>query len=157
MRLHHEPLDVATRFTFRIAHGARSGHANTLVRIEHHQTAWVGGDASRQENEQIHSGEPDGPLFAAANGNERQYKAIERKAAGHEHRPRTRVFREDGWAGLRVHTGIGRRGQPGAEGQDVCCHQQTNPSFSHEGLSEYSRNEWKVEEPKDVLDVYTLA
>jgi len=35
MRLHHEPLDVATRFTFRIAHGARSGHANTLVRIEH--------------------------------------------------------------------------------------------------------------------------
>src|SRR5262245_43973800 len=35
MRLHHEPLDVATRFTFRIAHGARSGHANTLVRITH--------------------------------------------------------------------------------------------------------------------------
>src|SRR5438132_1513590 len=100
-----------------------------------------------------YSGEPDGPLFAAANGNERQYKAIERKAAGHEHRPRTRVFREDGWAGLRVHTGIGRRGQPGAEGQDVCCHQQTNHSFSHEGLSQYSRNEWKVEEPKDVLSI----
>lgn len=42
MRLRHEPLDVATRFTFRIAHGARSGHANTLVRIEHDGIEGIG-------------------------------------------------------------------------------------------------------------------
>ncbi len=42
MRLRHEPLDVATRFTFRIAHGARTGHANTLVRIEHDGIEGIG-------------------------------------------------------------------------------------------------------------------
>jgi L-alanine-DL-glutamate epimerase-like enolase superfamily enzyme len=42
MRLRHEPLDVATRFTFRIAHGARTGHANTLVRIEHDGVEGIG-------------------------------------------------------------------------------------------------------------------
>ena len=35
MHLGHEPLDLATAFEFRIAHGAGRGHANTLVRIEH--------------------------------------------------------------------------------------------------------------------------
>ncbi|OLB32791.1 MAG: hypothetical protein DMG41_14870 [Acidobacteria bacterium] len=34
-------------------HGDHEGMSAMLVRIEHHQTAWVGGDASRQENEQI--------------------------------------------------------------------------------------------------------
>src|ERR1700752_3949396 len=62
-----------------------------LLRIEHHQAARVGGGASRLENEQIHGGEPDGPHFAPANGNERQYKAIERKGAGHDHGPSASV------------------------------------------------------------------
>ena len=35
MRLAHEPLDIETLFEFRISHGARRGHANTLVRISH--------------------------------------------------------------------------------------------------------------------------
>ena len=35
MRLRVEPLDVATRFTFRIAHGSAESHDNTLVRLEH--------------------------------------------------------------------------------------------------------------------------
>ena len=35
MHLTREPLEVATRFEFRIAHGARRGHENTLVRLEH--------------------------------------------------------------------------------------------------------------------------
>jgi L-alanine-DL-glutamate epimerase-like enolase superfamily enzyme len=35
MRLRHEPLDVATRYTFRIAHGARTAHDSMLVRLEH--------------------------------------------------------------------------------------------------------------------------
>jgi L-alanine-DL-glutamate epimerase-like enolase superfamily enzyme len=35
MRLTHEPLDVATIYEFRIAHGARTGHDSTLVRLEH--------------------------------------------------------------------------------------------------------------------------
>ena len=35
MRLRLEPLELSTRFTFRIAHGARKAHANTLVRLEH--------------------------------------------------------------------------------------------------------------------------
>jgi L-alanine-DL-glutamate epimerase-like enolase superfamily enzyme len=35
MNLTREKLDVATRFEFRIAHGARRGHENTLVRLEH--------------------------------------------------------------------------------------------------------------------------
>ncbi len=35
MRLTHEPLDVQTAFEFRIAHGVKSGHANTFVRVEH--------------------------------------------------------------------------------------------------------------------------
>ncbi len=35
MQLRHEPLDLATAFEFRIAHGVRRGHANTLVTLEH--------------------------------------------------------------------------------------------------------------------------
>ncbi len=35
MRLTLEPLDIATVWEFRIAHGARRGHANTLLRLEH--------------------------------------------------------------------------------------------------------------------------
>lgn len=35
MRLRLEPLELSTRFTFRIAHGARQAHENTLVRLEH--------------------------------------------------------------------------------------------------------------------------
>jgi L-alanine-DL-glutamate epimerase-like enolase superfamily enzyme len=35
VRLRHEPLELSTTFEFRIAVGARSGHSNTLVRIEH--------------------------------------------------------------------------------------------------------------------------
>jgi len=34
MRLHHEPLELETTYEFRIAVGARTHHANTLVRIE---------------------------------------------------------------------------------------------------------------------------
>src|SRR6516165_11304140 len=77
-----------------------------LVRIKHHQAARVGGAARRLENEQIRSGEPNGPHFAAANGNERQYKAIERKGAGHDHGPRASVLRRDERAALRVRMGI---------------------------------------------------
>src|SRR6516162_2846692 len=73
-----------------------------LVRIKHHQAARVGGAARRLENEQIRSGEPNGPHFAAANGNERQYKAIERKGAGHDHGPRASVLRRDERAALRA-------------------------------------------------------
>ena len=35
MQLRTEPLDLHTVFQFRIAHGARRAHRNTLVRIEH--------------------------------------------------------------------------------------------------------------------------
>ena len=35
MRLTREPLDLSTAFEFRIAHGARRGHENTFVAIEH--------------------------------------------------------------------------------------------------------------------------
>ncbi len=35
MRLTHEPLPLTTAFEFRISVGASTGHANTLVRIEH--------------------------------------------------------------------------------------------------------------------------
>jgi L-Ala-D/L-Glu epimerase len=35
VRLRLEPLDLSTRFTFRIARGARQAHENTLVRMEH--------------------------------------------------------------------------------------------------------------------------
>lgn len=35
MRLRHEPLPVETIFEFRISHGAKQSHVNTLVRIEH--------------------------------------------------------------------------------------------------------------------------
>jgi L-alanine-DL-glutamate epimerase-like enolase superfamily enzyme len=35
LRLTHEHLELETAFEFRIAHGVRRGHANTLVRIEH--------------------------------------------------------------------------------------------------------------------------
>jgi L-alanine-DL-glutamate epimerase-like enolase superfamily enzyme len=35
VKLIHEPMTLETRFTFRIAHGAKRGHANTWVRIEH--------------------------------------------------------------------------------------------------------------------------
>ncbi len=35
MRIRLEPLELSTRFTFRIAHGARQRHDNTLVRLEH--------------------------------------------------------------------------------------------------------------------------
>jgi L-alanine-DL-glutamate epimerase-like enolase superfamily enzyme len=35
VRLRHEPLELTTTFEFRIAVGARSGHTNTLVRLEH--------------------------------------------------------------------------------------------------------------------------
>lgn len=42
MRLTHEPLDVATRHPFRIAHGARTAHENTLVRLEHDGVTGIG-------------------------------------------------------------------------------------------------------------------
>lgn len=42
MRLTHEPLELQTAFTFRIAVGARQRHANTLVRIEHDGITGVG-------------------------------------------------------------------------------------------------------------------
>ena len=35
MQTRLEPLPLSTRFTFRIAHGARQRHENTLVRLEH--------------------------------------------------------------------------------------------------------------------------
>jgi L-alanine-DL-glutamate epimerase-like enolase superfamily enzyme len=35
MRLSHESLTIETVFEFRIAHGSRRGHENTLVRLEH--------------------------------------------------------------------------------------------------------------------------
>ena len=35
MRLSCEPLDLATAFEFRIAHGSRRGHENTFVKLEH--------------------------------------------------------------------------------------------------------------------------
>jgi L-alanine-DL-glutamate epimerase-like enolase superfamily enzyme len=35
VRLRLEPLELFTRFTFRIAHGARQAHENTLVRLQH--------------------------------------------------------------------------------------------------------------------------
>ena len=35
MRLRHEPLELATAFEFRIAHGPGLGRGNTLVRLEH--------------------------------------------------------------------------------------------------------------------------
>src|SRR5262245_50979741 len=35
MKLRTEPLELQTIFEFRIAHGSRRGHRNTLVRIEH--------------------------------------------------------------------------------------------------------------------------
>jgi len=35
VRLAHERLDLETRFEFRIAHGAKRGHENTWVRLEH--------------------------------------------------------------------------------------------------------------------------
>jgi L-alanine-DL-glutamate epimerase-like enolase superfamily enzyme len=42
MRLRHEPLDVTTRFTFRIAHGSRTGHDNTLIHLEHQGIVGIG-------------------------------------------------------------------------------------------------------------------
>lgn len=42
MRLVHEPLHVETAFEFRIAHGAKRGHENTLVRIEHEGVTGLG-------------------------------------------------------------------------------------------------------------------
>jgi L-Ala-D/L-Glu epimerase / N-acetyl-D-glutamate racemase len=35
VRLTHEPLELATAFEFRIAHGSRQGHQNTFVVVEH--------------------------------------------------------------------------------------------------------------------------
>jgi len=35
MRLTHEPIELRTVFEFRIAHGSRAAHRNTLVRLEH--------------------------------------------------------------------------------------------------------------------------
>jgi len=51
-----------------------------LVRIEHHQAARVGGGTSSEKNEQSHDGEPDGPLFAAANGNEANTRPLSARA-----------------------------------------------------------------------------
>jgi L-alanine-DL-glutamate epimerase-like enolase superfamily enzyme len=34
VRLRHEPLEATTRYAFRIAHGSRQAHDNTLVRLE---------------------------------------------------------------------------------------------------------------------------
>jgi L-alanine-DL-glutamate epimerase-like enolase superfamily enzyme len=42
MRLTRERLDVATRYEFRIAHGARRGHENTLVRLEYQGLTGIG-------------------------------------------------------------------------------------------------------------------
>ena len=42
MKLHTEPLDLTTIFEFRIAHGARRAHRNTLVRIEHDGVTGIG-------------------------------------------------------------------------------------------------------------------
>ncbi len=42
MRLRTEPLELHTVFEFRIAHGARRAHRNTLVRIEHEGLEGIG-------------------------------------------------------------------------------------------------------------------
>ncbi len=42
MRLTFEPLPVETIFEFRIAHGAKRGHENTLVRLEHDGVVGLG-------------------------------------------------------------------------------------------------------------------
>jgi len=42
MKLHTEPLELETVFEFRIAHGARRAHRNTLVRLEHDGITGIG-------------------------------------------------------------------------------------------------------------------
>lgn len=42
MRLTHEPLELETRFDFRIAHGSHRAYRNTLVRIEHEGITGLG-------------------------------------------------------------------------------------------------------------------
>lgn len=42
MRLQHRPLELHTIFEFRIAHGAKRAHVNTLVTIEHDGVVGVG-------------------------------------------------------------------------------------------------------------------
>ena len=42
MRLRHEPLTLETVFEFRIAHGAKRGHVNTLVTLEHDGVTGLG-------------------------------------------------------------------------------------------------------------------
>jgi L-alanine-DL-glutamate epimerase-like enolase superfamily enzyme len=42
MRLQHRPLELHTIFEFRIAHGAKRAHVNTLVTIEHDGVTGVG-------------------------------------------------------------------------------------------------------------------
>lgn len=47
MRLNVEPLELRTRYEFRIAHGARQGYRNVLVRLEHDGITGLGeGSAS---------------------------------------------------------------------------------------------------------------
>lgn len=42
MRLTHEPLELETRFDFRIAHGSHRAYRNTLVRLEHEGIVGLG-------------------------------------------------------------------------------------------------------------------
>jgi L-Ala-D/L-Glu epimerase len=60
VRLRHEPLELKTAFEFRISVGARSGHPNTLVRIEHDGIEGLG------EAAPSHYYGEDGPLVEQA-------------------------------------------------------------------------------------------
>jgi L-alanine-DL-glutamate epimerase-like enolase superfamily enzyme len=42
VQLRHEPLELTTRHEFRIAHGAKRGHRNTLVHLEHDGVTGMG-------------------------------------------------------------------------------------------------------------------
>ena len=60
MKLKVQPLDVSTQFEFRIAHGAKRAHANTLVMIEHDGITGIG------EASPSHYYGEDRPLVTAA-------------------------------------------------------------------------------------------
>jgi L-alanine-DL-glutamate epimerase-like enolase superfamily enzyme len=60
VKLKVQPLDVSTQFEFRIAHGAKRGHANTLVMIEHDGITGIG------EASPSHYYGEDRPLVTAA-------------------------------------------------------------------------------------------
>jgi len=60
VKLKVQPLDVSTQFEFRIAHGAKRAHANTLVTIEHDGITGIG------EASPSHYYGEDRPLVTAA-------------------------------------------------------------------------------------------